>query len=378
MRFGEQLIPSKLFSNSPCCLDFLDRPNNLYIVGSYELNSSEHRDGSADPSNQRRGSLSVFEDGHLLFESCNLTDGGVFDLKILSLKLIAVAHSNGYIVFYEVNYERKVIDCLLRHDTQFALLTSIDVSMTEDANIYGVVGTSEGSIVIFEGNLVKREMERCITLQENIIEQPVWCTRVIASHCPGQRFLLFTGSDDCTMKVFHVTQQTANSTLLCKNNDAGSGITDIYIEPSSESLSDDIYSKGFLYTGSYDEYLRKYSFIYTDNLFKLQLLQSVHLKGAGIWSIRYFDSFLFIAGMFSGVHIVHPNDLSVLCSRSVDCDENDGCQGEASQLIYDIIAFQGAKKVAIVSFYKKALYLLSVHEDCKKKDEWESIWDNLH
>lgn len=368
MRFGDALISCHVFTNSPCCVDFIDRSKNIFIVGTYELDSSESKSAPSNPSNQRQGSLSVFKEGHLLFDSSNLSDGGVFDLKILSRELIAVAHANGHIVFYKVNYERKVIDCILRYDTQFSLLTSIDVSVDCDMNIYGIVGTSEGSIVTFQGDLVKQEIKDSSVTQENTMQQPVWCTRLMKSQRPGQRFLLFTGSDDCTMKVFHVTQQTASLTLLCKNKDAGSGVTDICLEETSESSSETDNWTGIVYTGSYDEYLRKYSFIYTENLFKLQLLQSVHLNGAGVWSIKHFDSFLFIAGMFSGVHMIHPSDLSIVHSRTFENDEGARHEGQDNQLIYDLIVFQGSDRSAVVSFYKKALYLLSLHDECEEKD----------
>lgn len=348
---------------SPCCLDFLDRPSDILIVGTYELDNSTPKVKS-NPSNHRSGSLSVFKSGKLLFESSNLTDGGVFDLKILSQDLIAVAHSNGYVSFYKVDYDSGVIDCLLRRDTGCSLLTSIDVITASESaantnEIFAVVGDSEGSIIFLEGNLTTKEDLTCTSVKENQIEQPVWCTRLL--NCWRGQFLLFTGSDDCTLKVFHIKRQRTSATLLQKNKDAGSGITSIYIEPS-ESSSDSA-ATGTLYTGSYDEHLRKYRYVFDGDTVTMQLLGSIRIEGSGVWSIRAFDSLLFIAGMYSGIHVIEPQKLSLLHSRAFDCEEGRDEEREPSELIYDVVPFNGLKRLAVVSFYRKVLYFISVQRN---------------
>src|SRR5689334_9852630 len=83
----------------PCVLELLDQSTELFVVGTYELD--EELQGHETHDNNRRGSLALLRDARLITE-LKCTNGGVFDLKVVSRSKILVAHANGHLASYSI------------------------------------------------------------------------------------------------------------------------------------------------------------------------------------------------------------------------------------------------------------------------------------
>lgn len=343
-------------SKCPCCLDLL--ADDTVIAGTYELDSAAGDD-------HRTGSLCIMRDKQLLLEK-ECPDGGVFDLQIIpnqddsddvsrtASPHALVAHANGCIALYKLSADRSELSAVARCETGSCLLTSLNAIPAEASSSYWVgVGTSDGQLHMLKLHDMSR-FEPWISVSENRDGQPVWCVRLIRWK---EKLLIFTGSDDCSWKIFVLREDSLDLEPIYRNKDAHAGVTAIQLQLQFEAESERM--NGSAMIASYDENLRSYSItIDCDNGVKVVKQSTQHVPGSGIWRIRsaprFGKSILLIAGMYSGIHAFDPEHKEL---ESKDWPAASGETAESRQLIYDVIQ-TGNGDLIVASFYEKCLYLL--------------------
>ena len=213
----------------------------------------------------------------------------------------------------------------------------MDVITENSTNHTIILSDSLGMLFIVSSNNDQFDLLQRVPVTKH--ETSIWRVKVILTI--REHLLIFTGSDDGSLKAHNVSANLTDIKCVIQNSDASSGVTSInsLVNSSNETL---------VVTGSYDEHLRIYQPDTID--LRLNLLKAILIPGSGIWKIRILENqHMLLAGMYSGIHEIDL-DGQITFSRSFE----DESSIEKNQLIYDVIK-DGRDKLLIASFYKKML-----------------------
>ena len=337
--------------------------DDTVIAGTYELDT-DAGDERPESMRKRKGSLCIVKNKQLVLEK-ECPDGGVFDLQIIPHQEeevthdaishhALVAHANGFVVLYKISNGGSDVIAVARHETGATLLTSLNAIPFGSSSYSICVGTSDGRCLVLQLQDMSR-FEAYGSIEENSSNQPVWCVRVIPFE---EDLLIFTGSDDCTWKIFGFRQNCLQPQPMYIGKDARSGVTSIKLNLQREQESSRLI--GSVLVGSYDENLRSYSFsLDADGHVQVVNKCTQHIPGSGVWRIRSAQnsgkSKLLIAGMYSGIHLLDPG-LNGLVSKEWPDARAETSEGR--QLIYDVVQMRNGSFI-VASFYEKCLYILS-------------------
>jgi hypothetical protein len=226
-----------------------------------------------------------------------------------------------------------------------------------------VVGSSGQIIgVSWKGEILYR-------IAENTTRDPLWCLFGIGhQYFDGNEKskVLLSGSETGALQVF------LDGEAVTKDITATAGIisiclTNFRVESRQNNLP--LLCWEFA-VGSYDEHVRTYSVtldVQTRKVILRRTGKNIRIPGSGVWKIRPMhknvsSSSYFVAGMYSGVHVVDFNHQSATASLSWK-NEDKSSSPEENQLIYDVVDMtpsydsHGKLEILAASFYTKSLHL---------------------
>ena len=227
LRLAKELV----LRHCPCSVEFV-AAWKLFVVGTYELSEQAGEsingrfgslvliaiageDGQVAASTERQAAKPDESDELVVALEQDCTNGGVFDFRLLQSDLASVngspsdptarvrlyaAHSNGRLSTYEISktdhqFRVNEVSSLQTGSAMLTCLDLVEINERESAGVLVIVGDSSSTIsLIRDGQVIRR-------LRIATFDYPVWSIK-IRPPVLGDRFLVFTGSDDCVLRCF--------------------------------------------------------------------------------------------------------------------------------------------------------------------------------
>ncbi|ORY45184.1 WD40 repeat-like protein [Rhizoclosmatium globosum] len=283
--------PKQIVDTQLCCdacefSPFSDS-NEIVAVGTYQVVGQEDEGGTA-----REGRV-------LLFDSIKGTElqrfdcGAVLDLEWSHQKLnekatLAVADALGNVTLHTLDNDTKKLNQLTNYNNALdkILCLSIDWSnrLTSNTTPNIIVSQSNGDLTLLEltnSSLVEKETWNAHGFEAWIAAFDAWQPESV----------VYSGGDDCILKVWDMRAGTAMERMKSRKHSAG--VCSIQSNPFREHI---------LATGSYDEHI-----LIWDTRFFKNPLHDHHTEGGGVWRIKWHPKNplrMLTASMHSGFHVI--------------------------------------------------------------------------
>jgi len=253
------------------------------VCGTYQLQESSSPETETIQGNVRLGSINLLEyvHGSNLVEMQKIYCPGILDMKWSPSSkddsiLLSTADSQGKLKMYEMKDVLSLLTELqIVEENGIALYLDWDrcgerIAVSDTKGGVSVVDVSSNKVIC---NWPAHQYEAWVTFWDNSTE-----------------YLLYSGGDDCQLKLWDVRQDPVDR-VLCRSNHQ-MGVTSIQCRPDDPNT---------VATGSYDERL-----LLWDKRNMKSPLSDTNL-GGGVWRIKWdlqTTRYILAACMHNGFHIV--------------------------------------------------------------------------
>jgi diphthamide biosynthesis protein 7 len=304
---------------------------SYFVVGTYQVQEGES-------TYSRLGKIYLFEEFEGGMKKIQSIDSdAILDMKwCLESKqpLLAAVSATGQTILYELNTLGILIEMARHQNTSQTLCLSVDWSPFEPHKL--VVSQSNGNIQILIWD----------NLSLDLVDEwkghgfEAW----IACFDPQQSHIVYSGADDCTLKIWDLRSMVASTNKIHE-----AGVTTISRHPFETHL---------ISTGSYDEHVRLW-----DVRFMKVPLSSIS-TGGGIWRIRWSPKErekCLVASMYNGFHILKSSADFTSCEIIQEYKEH-------TSIAYGADWSRHSDRVATCSFYDHLLRLWTPKKELEPID----------